>query len=219
MPSRTRRFPASDRQARSFQTSYHRSLQALADCCKQLDYISVSGRHRSGSASSKISDAGLIALGQECPRLHGVSLNCELVTNAGIAALSGLGIFSLGSNDNFTMPALKALVRRSPELERLFVRTCGNFRQPLVHSLHEFRTSHMKLMRCLASDERSHNMMWEYHDSFARADQVNYSDDYDDEEDDADEEGDADEELVITFLEAAGAPPDVFAAFGRLLAP
>ena len=73
----------------------------------------------------------------------------------------------------------------------------------------------MKLMRCLASDERSHNMMWEYRES------LNYSD-FDDEEDDDDtarDEGDPDEELVITFLEAAGAPPDVFAAFGRLLAP
>ena len=215
MPSRTRRFPASDQRARSFQTSYHRSLQALADCCKQLDYISVSGRDGIGSASSKISDAGLIALGQGCPRLRGVSLKCGLVTNAGIAALSGLGIFSLGSNDNVTMPALKALVRRSPELQLLFVRTCGNFRQPLVHSLHEFRTSHMKLMRCLASDERSHNMMWEYRES------LNYSD-FDDEEDDDDtarDEGDPDEELVLTFLEAAGAPPEIFEAFGRLLAP
>lgn len=215
MPSRTRRFPASDRRARSFQTSYHRSLLALADCCKQLDWISLSGRDGIGSSSSKFSDAGLIALGQGCPRLHGVDLTCGLVTNAGIAALSGLRIFCLGSNDNVTMPALKALVRRSPELERLFVRTCGNFRQPLVHSLHEFRTSHMKLMRFLVSDESSHNMEWEHHDS------LNYSDDYDDEEDEdtARDEGDADEELVITFLEAAGAPPDVFEAFGRLLAP
>jgi len=73
----------------------------------------------------------------------------------------------------------------------------------------------MKLMRFLVSDESSHNMEWEHHDS------LNYSDDYDDEEDEdtARDEGDADEELVITFLEAAGAPPDVFEAFGRLLAP
>jgi hypothetical protein len=82
-------------------------------------------------------------------------------------------------------------------------------------------------MQCLAEEERQHNISWEDHDN-----EVDYErrlangeldssefDDSDDDDDDDAEERIADEELVLTFLDAAGATPDVIEAFDRIRGP
>ena len=77
----------------------------------------------------------------------------------------------------------------------------------------------------MAEAERQHNTSWERHDNEVdyerrlangELDEFDDSDDYDDS--DA-EERIADEELVLTFLDAAGATPDVIEAFDRIRGP
>ena len=215
----------SDGRARN-RTNLRRSLCALAQCCTELEFLSLSGRHGDSPADQlKISDAGLVEIGKGCPRLSGLSVECDVITDAGIAEISGMEFLSLSKNDSITLDALKEFVRRSPKLCRIYIRICGNFRQPLVHSLHEFRSSHPQLMQCLAEAERQHNESWERHDNEVdyerrlangELDEFDDSDDYDDS--DA-EERIADEELVRTFLDAAGATPDVIEAFDRICGP
>ena len=215
----------SDGRARN-RTNLRRSLCALAQCCTELEFLSLSGRHSDSPADQlKISDAGLIELGKGCPRLSGLSVGSDAITDAGLAEISGMNMLALDRNDSITLRAPKEFVRRSPNLCRMYIRLCGNFRQPLVHSLHEFRSSHPTLMRCLSDEENEHNQTWERHNqeldynrrlANGELDESDDSDDYDD--DDA-EERIADEELVLTFLDAAGATPDVIEAFDRIRGP
>ena len=141
------------------------SLLAIARCCTELESLWLSGYSmpRSRVGQMKISDAGLIEIQKGCPRLSGISVDCETITDLGIAEFSGLNTFRLKRNNAVTLPAIEALVRRSPNLQYFELQGCLNFRQPLVHSLKHFRTSHPKLMRALASQESNHELMWNYY--------------------------------------------------------
>ena len=141
------------------------SLLAIARCCTELESLWLSGYMvpRSLVGKMMISDAGLIEIQKGCPRLSGISVDCETITDLGIAEFSGMNTFRLKKNNAVTLPAIEALVRRSPNLQYFELQGCLNFRQPLVHSLQEFRTSHPKLMRALASQESSHELMWNYY--------------------------------------------------------
>ena len=139
------------------------SLLAIARCCTELEFLSLSGRIGTYSGL-QISDAGLIELQKGCPRLSGVSVESETITDLGIAGFSGLETFSLEKSNAVTLPAIEALIRRSPNLQSLSLQGCLNFRQPLVRLLQEFRTSHPKLMRYLAADENNpyRELIWNF---------------------------------------------------------
>ena len=151
-----------------------------------------------------------------------------MVTDAGIAALSGIGSLMLRKNDLVTMDAIKGMVRRSPNIYTLDLELCANFRLPLIDSFDEFKKSHPRLMLSLKRYEAEHFAAWEDAESdleYRRLFENGYDDsddhdDYDTEDDEAAEEyaveRAVDEAIVRAALEESGADPAVFEALDRL---
>ena len=142
------------------------SLLAIARCCTELEFLSLSGRvgQHSGVGELQISDAGLIEIQKGCPRLSGFRVVSETITDLGLAGFYGLETFSLQKNNAVSLPAIEALIRRSPNLRSLNLQGCLNIRQPLSPLLQEFRTSHPKLMRDLAAQESNphRDLIWNF---------------------------------------------------------
>ena len=108
-----------------------------------------------------ITDAGLIPIGRQCPQLHTVSFKSPLITDDGIAALSGLIDLAMHDNGAVTAFAIAQLVVRSPGLVWLSTYNCPGWRDrggkghELARLLHEHlpnpARSHPRIMQFLPS--------------------------------------------------------------------
>jgi hypothetical protein len=135
-------------------TNDFRSLFTLARWSAELRFLRLT--------KTSISDIGLKSVAR-LPRLDSIYLKKEIVTDVGIAALSGLKYFMLEENNFVTLTAIEGLIRRSPDLVDLMVYICGNMREPLVESMSlEFHESHPMLMRKLAKEAHYHLARWQW---------------------------------------------------------
>ena len=147
---------------------HDKSIVALASGCPRLRFLSIDSEVvtdescmalargcvdlRSLYITCPITDTGLIAIAQRCLFLHSLTLDTRGITDAGIAACSCLESFNMRNNDSVTVQAIIALIRRSPDLDDLWVD--GHFREigRQIYAAGEYDAiiqSHPKLYHCL----------------------------------------------------------------------